>query len=68
MGWGGAITDAETILTPVYRSDDKPSGAGYYNYGRSRNPEVRSTRGRVLDRGRSRQARAADPGRAAGVP
>ena len=39
MGWGGAITDAETILTPVYRSDDKASGAGFYNYGRSRNPK-----------------------------
>lgn len=37
MGWGGAITDAETILTPVYRNEDRASGAGYYNYGRSRN-------------------------------
>ena len=39
MGWGGAITDAETILTPVYRSEDRASGAGYYNYGRSKDPK-----------------------------
>ncbi len=36
LGWGGAITDAETILTPVYRNlGDK--GVGAYNYGRSTN-------------------------------
>ena len=37
LGWGGAITDAETIFTPVYRNEDRASGAGAYNYGRSRN-------------------------------
>ena len=36
LGWGGAVTDAETTLTPVMRNrSDK--GAGYYNYGNSRN-------------------------------
>ena len=36
LGWGGAVTDAETTLTPVMRSPgDK--GEGLYNYGRSRN-------------------------------
>jgi peptide/nickel transport system substrate-binding protein len=36
LGWGGAVTDAETTLTPVMRnSGDK--GVGFYNYGRSRN-------------------------------
>jgi peptide/nickel transport system substrate-binding protein len=36
LGWGGAVTDAETTLTPVMRNlGDK--GAGLYNYGRSRN-------------------------------
>ena len=36
LGWGGAVTDAETTLTPVMRSiGDK--GEGQYNYGRARN-------------------------------
>jgi peptide/nickel transport system substrate-binding protein len=36
LGWGGAVTDAETTLTPVMRNlSDK--GLGLYNYGRSRN-------------------------------
>ena len=36
LGWGGAVTDAETTLTPVMRNlGDK--GVGLYNYGRSRN-------------------------------
>ncbi len=35
-GWGGSITDAETIITPVLRSrGDK--GVGLYNYGAWRN-------------------------------
>ena len=36
LGWGGAITDAETSLTPVMRNRaDK--GVGEYNYGNVRN-------------------------------
>ena len=36
LGWGGAVTDAETTLTPVLRNQaDK--GVGAYNYGRARN-------------------------------
>ena len=36
LGWGGAVTDAETTLTPVMRHrGDK--GVGLYNYGNSRN-------------------------------
>ena len=36
LGWGGAVTDAETVLTPVMRNNgDK--GVGAYNYGHSRN-------------------------------
>jgi peptide/nickel transport system substrate-binding protein len=36
LGWGGAVTDAETTLTPVMRNPaDK--GVGFYNYGRSTN-------------------------------
>lgn len=35
-GWGGAITDAETVMTPVMRNrGDK--GVGLYNYGNWRN-------------------------------
>ena len=36
LGWGGAITDAETTLTPLMRNPG-PKGEGLYNYGRSRN-------------------------------
>ena len=36
LGWGGAVTDAETTLTPLLRNrGDK--GVGYYNYGNVRN-------------------------------
>ena len=35
LGWGGAVTDAETTLTPVLRNRaDK--GVGFYNYGNVR--------------------------------
>ncbi len=36
LGWGGAVTDAETTLTPVMRNPGA-KGEGLYNYGRSRN-------------------------------
>ena len=36
LGWGGAVTDAETTLTPVMRNPGS-KGEGLYNYGRSRN-------------------------------
>jgi peptide/nickel transport system substrate-binding protein len=36
LGWGGAVTDAETTLTPVMRNLGG-KGEGLYNYGRSRN-------------------------------
>ena len=36
LGWGGAVTDAETLMTPVLRNrGDK--GVGLYNWGNSRN-------------------------------
>ena len=35
-GWGGAITDAESVLTPVYRNRGE-RGVGLYNYGNVRN-------------------------------
>ena len=35
-GWGGAITDAEVILTPVFRNRGE-KGVGAYNYGGVRN-------------------------------
>ena len=39
LGWGGAVIDAETTLTPVMRNlADK--GVGLYNYGRSRNDRL----------------------------
>jgi peptide/nickel transport system substrate-binding protein len=35
LGWGGAITDAETVLTPVMRNNKSDgTGIGFYNYGR----------------------------------
>jgi peptide/nickel transport system substrate-binding protein len=36
LGWGGAVTDAETTLTPVMRNPGA-GGIGSYNYGRSTN-------------------------------
>ena len=37
LGWGGAVTDAETTLTPVMRNLQPAGGIGSYNYGRSTN-------------------------------
>jgi len=36
LGWGGAVTDAETTFTPVMRNPGE-KGVGSYNYGRHRN-------------------------------
>jgi peptide/nickel transport system substrate-binding protein len=36
LGWGGAITDAETTLTPVMRNRGE-RGVGAFNYGASKN-------------------------------
>jgi peptide/nickel transport system substrate-binding protein len=36
LGWGGAVTDAETTITPVLRNRAE-GGIGFYNYGNSRN-------------------------------
>ena len=40
LGWGGAVTDAQTTLSPVLRSFDKASGQGSYNYGRYLNARL----------------------------
>ena len=39
LGWGGAITDAETVLTPVLRNRGA-SGIGDYNYGNYKNAKL----------------------------
>ena len=39
LGWGGAITDAQTTLTPVLHSPDG-KGAGDYNWGSYVNPKL----------------------------
>ena len=39
LGWGGAITDAQTILTPVLHSPDA-KGAGDFNWGSYSNPKL----------------------------
>ncbi len=36
LGWGGAITDAETTFTPVLRAPGE-NGVGLYNWGRVKN-------------------------------
>lgn len=36
LGWGGAVTDAETTMTPVLRNPGE-KGVGLYNYGRVHN-------------------------------
>jgi peptide/nickel transport system substrate-binding protein len=38
LGWGGAVTDAETTMTPVLRTFGE-KGVGLYNYGRASNPK-----------------------------
>jgi peptide/nickel transport system substrate-binding protein len=40
LGWGGAITDAETTLTPVLRNNLGEKGIGFYNYGKARNDKA----------------------------
>ena len=40
LGWGGAITDAQTTLSPVLRSPDEKTGNGGFNYGRYLNPRL----------------------------
>jgi peptide/nickel transport system substrate-binding protein len=40
LGWGGAITDAQTMLSPVLRSKDDKTGNGSFNYGRYVNPKL----------------------------
>jgi peptide/nickel transport system substrate-binding protein len=40
LGWGGAITDAETTLTPVLRNNQGDKGIGFYNYGHARNDKA----------------------------
>jgi peptide/nickel transport system substrate-binding protein len=39
LGWGGAVTDAETTLTPVLRNYGE-KGIGFYNYGRYKNDKA----------------------------
>jgi peptide/nickel transport system substrate-binding protein len=39
LGWGGAITDAETTLTPVLHSRGE-QGVGYYNWGNYKNAKL----------------------------
>ena len=39
LGWGGAITDAETTLTTIMRSRSD-RGVGYYNWGNYKNPKL----------------------------
>ncbi len=37
LGWGGASTDAEQVLTPVMRNNARANGIGFYNYGYAKN-------------------------------
>jgi peptide/nickel transport system substrate-binding protein len=39
LGWGGAITDAETTITPIMRSRAE-GGVGYYNWGNHKNSKL----------------------------
>jgi len=40
LGWGGAITDAQTTLDPVLHSPNEKTGKGGFNYGRVNNPKL----------------------------
>jgi peptide/nickel transport system substrate-binding protein len=39
LGWGGAITDAETAMTPLYRTRGA-KGVGSWNFGGYQNPKI----------------------------
>ena len=52
LGWGGSVTDAETTLTPIYRTR-APGGIGDFNYGQVNNPK--------LDQLAAASSREADP-------
>ncbi|HWH85115.1 MAG TPA: ABC transporter substrate-binding protein [Burkholderiaceae bacterium] len=39
LGWGGSVTDAETVLTPIYRTR-ATGGIGQFNYGQVNNPKM----------------------------
>ncbi len=39
LGWGGAITDAETTITPILRGRGE-GGMGSWNWGGVRNPKI----------------------------
>jgi peptide/nickel transport system substrate-binding protein len=54
LGWGGSITDAETTLTPVYRTRGA-GGIGDYNWGQVANAE--------LDRLAAASSQEPDPGK-----
>ncbi|HWI09884.1 MAG TPA: ABC transporter substrate-binding protein [Burkholderiaceae bacterium] len=38
LGWGGSTTDAETTLTPIYRT--RNGAIGQFNYGQVNNPKM----------------------------
>ncbi len=40
LGWGGAVTDAQTTLDPVQHTYDEKSQKGFYNYGRFKNEKA----------------------------
>lgn len=40
LGWGGAVTDAQTTRSPVLRSPDPKTGNGSFNHGRYVNPRL----------------------------
>ena len=52
LGWGGSITDPESIFTPIYRNRG-PDGVGSYNYGNFRDD--------TLDALAAASSREADP-------
>jgi peptide/nickel transport system substrate-binding protein len=39
LGWGGSVTDAETTLTPIYRTR-AAGGIGDFNYGQVNDPKL----------------------------
>jgi len=40
LGWGGATTDAEPVITPVMRNKAGDKGIGFYNYGYAKNDKL----------------------------
>ena len=62
LGWGGAITDAQTTLSPVYSRSMQQTGNGELQLRPLRQPEARRADRRCSGRDERREAQDDHPG------